>query len=269
MARQGDQSDGENSMASAPQASLPLFYTDLVPLNARDHATWRARAADTASWMVGQHAVPLTVEEFPQAARHFPIIFATGENPVPLALMGLNEGINVFVDAQGNVTPGTYVPAYARRYPFLLAKLTPDTNELSLCFDPGCGLIGDFPDGEALFAGDQPTEATRNVLAFCEQFEQAGQRTQNFIEELTKHDLLMDGEAAIQQPGVEQPFVYRGFQMVNQEKLRDMRGDILRGWAQSGLLPLLYAHVFSLDLMSTIFGKQVELGVGPVPAPAI
>jgi hypothetical protein len=265
MARQGKQSDGENSMASAPQASLPLFYNDLVPLNLRDHATWHARAAQTATWMVGQHAVPLTVEEFPQAARHFPIIFAAGDNPVPLALMGLNEGINVFVDAEGNVAPGAYVPAYARRYPFLLAKLTPETSDLSLCFDPTCNLLGEFPDGEAMFTGDQPSEATRNVLAFCEQFEQAGQRTQAFVEELTKHELLMDGEAAIQQPGVEQPFVYRGFQMVNQEKLRDMRGDVLRGWAQSGLLPLVYAHIFSLELMSSIFGRQVEQGVGPTP----
>lgn len=253
-------------MASAPQASLPLFYNDLVPLNVRDHGNWRARAAATAKWMVGQHAVPLTVEEFPQAARHFPIIFASGENPVPLALMGLNEGINVFVDAEGNVAPGTYVPAYARRYPFLLAKLTPDTTDLSLCFDPASGLLGDFEDGELLFTGEEPSEATRNVLGFCEQFEQAGQRTQAFIEELTKHDLLMDGEAAIQQVGIEQPFVYRGFQMVNQEKLRETRGDVLRGWAQSGLLPLLYAHVFSLDLMSTIFQKQAEMGLGPVGA---
>ena len=42
-------------------------------------------------------------------------------------------------------------------------------------------------------------------------------------------------------------------------------GISVRGWAQSGLLPLLYAHVFSLELMSTIFGKQVEQGVGPTP----
>ena len=49
----------------------------------------------------------------------------------------------------------------------------------------------------------------------------------------------------------------------NQEKLRDMRGDVLRGWAQSGLLPLLYAHVFSLDLMSNIFGMQTTQGTGP------
>ncbi|MEL0254162.1 MAG: SapC family protein, partial [Novosphingobium sp.] len=64
----------------------------------------------------------------------------------------------------------------------------------------------------------------------------------------------------------EQPFIYRGFQMINQEKLREMRGDVLRGWAQSGLLPLLYAHLFSLELISQVFGAQVQLGKGPIPA---
>jgi hypothetical protein len=72
---------------------------------------------------------------------------------------------------------------------------------------------------------------------------------------------------AIQQTGVEQPFVYRGFQMINQEKLREVRGDVLRGWAQSGLLPLLYAHQFSLELISLIFNRQLEQGKGPaIPA---
>lgn len=257
-------------MASAPQANLPLFYNDLMPLNSRDHATWRARGADTAPWLIGQHAVPLTVEEFPQAGRHFPIIFASGPNPVPLALMGLNEGVNVFVDDAGKLGQPVYLPAYARRYPFLLAKLNPSKDELSLCFDPSSNLVGEFEDGEPLFDGDQPADTTRNALSFCEQFEQAGQRTQAFMDELKKHDLLMEGEVAIQQTGVEQPFIYRGFQMVNQEKLRDTRGDVLRGWAQSGLLPLVYAHIFSLDLMSTLFAAQAQMGKGPaqIPTPA-
>ena len=30
----------------------------------------------------------------------------------------------------------------------------------------------------------------------------------------------MDGEVAIQPEGVEQPFIYRGFQMIDEEKLR-------------------------------------------------
>jgi hypothetical protein len=136
-------------MASAPQnvPQLPLFYNDLMPLNSRDHGTWRSRTTDKANWLVGQHAVPLTVEEFPQAQRHFPIVFSSGDSPVPLALMGLNEGVNVFIDEEGTVTSPIYVPAYVRRYPFMLAKLNPDAAELSLCFDPTTDLIGEFDDG--------------------------------------------------------------------------------------------------------------------------
>ncbi|MET0180956.1 MAG: SapC family protein [Novosphingobium sp.] len=260
-------------MASAPQpAALPLFYRDLMPLNSRDHGTWRARPMERAPWLAGQHAVPLTVEEFPQAQRYFPIIFASGDNPVPLALMGLNEGVNVFVDDEGKIAAPVYLPAYVRRYPFLLARLTPQSEELSLCFDPTGEVIGEFEEGDRLFDDNQPSEATKNALTFCESFEQAGQRTGAFIDELKKHGLLMEGEVAIQQPGVEQPFIYRGFQMVNQDKLREVRGDVLRGWNQNGLLPLIHAHLFSLDLIRDIFGRQHALGKGPkalVPSPAV
>ncbi|WP_420383293.1 SapC family protein [Novosphingobium sp.] len=252
-------------MASAPDNTLPMFYQDLVPLNTRDHATWKARAVDKAQWLAGHHAVPLTAEEFPQAGRHFPIVFASGDNTVPLALMGLNENVNVFVEDDGTVVPNVYLPAYARRYPFMLAKLQPTSEELSLCFDPSSGLLGDFEDGQPLFDGETPATATTAALQFCEQFEQAGQRTQNFVEELKKHQLLMEGEVSIQRPEGGPPFVYRGFQMVDQEKLRNLRGDILRGWAQSGLLPLIYAHVFSLELISSVFGMQVQQGKGPQP----
>ena len=261
-------------MASAPQANLPLFYQDLMPLNSRDHAQYKTRTTDKADWLIGQHAVPLTAEEFPQAARYYPIIFSSGENPVPLALMGLNEGTNVFVDEEGKLAEAIYVPAYVRRYPYMLAKLTPDTDELSLCFDPTSDLIGEDGDGVALFDGDQPSEGCQGVLEFCKNFEEAGQRTQAFIEELEKHNLLMDGEVAVQQQGLEQPFIYRGFKMVDQEKLREIRGDQLRTWNQSGLLALIFAHLFSLDLIREIFGRQVQQGKGPVkledlqPAPA-
>ena len=91
-------------MATAPSNNLPLFYKDLMPLNTRDHGKWRTRSQDNAKWLVGQHAVPITVDEFLLAQRHFPIVFSAGDNPVPLALMGLNEGINVFVDAKGKLT---------------------------------------------------------------------------------------------------------------------------------------------------------------------
>lgn len=250
-------------MASAPTPNLPLFYKDLMPLNLRDHDSWRSKKIDTADWLVGQHAVPLTVEEFPLAQRHFPIIFSSGDNPVPLALFGLNEGVNVFVDSKGKVTEDVYLPAYIRRYPFILARLDSNNDNMSLCFDPSSKILGDFKSGDKLFADGKPSDFTQGVLQFCEKFEQAGQRTQSFIDELKKHDLLMDGEVAIQREGEDKPFVYRGFKMINAEKFREIRGDQLRTWNQNGMLALIFAHISSLDLLRVIFAKQTAQGKGP------
>lgn len=254
-------------MASAPQLQLPLFYNDLTPLNSRDHGKWVAHTVDKAKWAVHQHAIPLTADEFVFAQRNFPIVFSDGDTTVPLALMGLNEGVNVFFDDEGELREDAYVPAYIRRYPYLLAKLTPEAQELSLCFDPSSDLITEDGEGAALFDGDQPSEHTKSILNFCEQFENSGMRTQQFVEELKKHDLLMDGEVGIQRAEEENnPYVYRGFKMVNQEKLQELRGDQLRTWNQNGILSLIYAHLFSLDLMRIIFGKQIALGKGPIAA---
>lgn len=251
-------------MASAPQqVQMPLFYKDLVPLNRQEHGDWNARKTDRAGWLTNQHAIPLTVEEFPQAQRNFPIVFAAGEESVPLALMGMNEGVNVFVDDEGKLPDPVYMPAYARRYPFMLAKLRPDAEELSLCFDPNSDLVGNFDDGEALFDGEEPSESCKATLQFCEQFEVAGNKTAAFMAELKKHDLLIDGELSVQLDNMDKPFIYRGFRMVDEKKVRDLRGDVLREWSQNGLLPLIYAHLFSLDMVRDIFGRQVKQGKVP------
>lgn len=255
-------------MASAPNPQLPLFYKDLMPLNSRDHATWKNRTIETADWLIGQHAIPLTVDEFVQAQRNFPIIFSSGENPLPLALMGLNEGVNTFVDDKGKISDPIYLPAYVRRYPYMLAKLTQEGDDLSLCFDPTSDMVGEFDEGSALFDSEgNASETTKGVLEFCEHFEGAGQRTKNFVDELKKHDLLMEGEIAISQnEEADKPFVYRGFQMVNQEKLQEVRGDVLREWNKNGMIALIYSHIMSLDLMRTIFARQVSQGTAPSAA---
>jgi len=252
-------------MATAPApANLPLFYKDLAPLSSVDHADFHARPLDNAEFLIGQHAVPLTSDEFVSACRFYPIIFSAGENPVPLALMGLNEGINTFVDDQGKLINPVYVPAYIRRYPFLLAKLQPNSDELSLCFDPTSGAIGKFDEGDALFVDGQPSDQVKAILEFCKNFEEAGQRTGMFMEELKKADLLMDGEVAIQQEGNDKPYIYRGFQMVDENKLRELRGDVLRKLMQNGILGLIFAHLFSLQLMREVFAEQVKSGKMPL-----
>ena len=253
-------------MASAPQQQLPLFYNDLQPLSSETHGNFRIRPRAAVPFVVDQHAVPVTVEEFPLVQRFMPIVFSVGDEPVPLALMGLNEGVNTFFDAEGKLVEDYfYVPAYVRRYPFMLARLRPDTDEMTLCFDPSSDVIGAFEDGEKLFENGEPTELTKSILQFNEQFEQAGARTQMFVKDLVEMDLLMEGEVTIQPEGEGQPFIYRGFRMVDENKLNELRGDQLRKIVQNGMLPLIYAHLFSLGTTRDIFARQQQQGKVPQP----
>jgi len=253
-------------MATAPANALPLFYNELQPLSSQLHANWKARTLESAEFFATAHAVPLTVEEFISAQRYYPIVFSAGPDPVPLALFGLNDGVNVFVDEKGMPTRDIYIPAYVRRYPFMLARLRPDSDDLSLCFDGTSGVIGEFEDGMPLFDGEEPAEATKSTLAFCEQFEQAGMGTGMFMQELIQNKLLIDGEVTIEPEGG-QPFVYRGFQIISEDKLKELRGDVLRKMVQSGLLPLIYAHLFSLSLIRDVFAMQAQQGKAPPVTP--
>jgi hypothetical protein len=254
-------------MATQPPANLPLFYKNLMPLSSSMHQAFKTRSTDRAPHFAETHAVPLTVEEFAMAQRFYPIVFSVGDNPVPLALFGLNEGVNVFMNEEGRLKQDVYVPAYVRRYPFMLARLQPDAQELSLCFDPTSDMIGAFDDGQSLFEGDKPSEATNSILKFCEEFEMSAQRTTAFIKELQDMELLMDGEVAIQLNDSDQPYIYRGFQMVSEEKLRDLRGDALRKMNQSGMLAVIFAHLLSLGLVREVFAKMLQAGKVPPPQP--
>ncbi len=258
-------------MASAPQdPQLPMLYNDLMPLNTRDHKNFRNRQREAAPWLAKQHMVPVLADEFVPVARHFPIIFATGENPLPIALMGLNEGVNTFIDEEGKVIDPIYMPMYVRRYPFLLARLSDQNDELSLCFDPTSDAIGEFDEGERLFNDDgSTTEHTQAILDFCNNFEQGGQRTKAMTDELIKYDLLIDGEVGIERssdPG--KPYVYRGFRMIDHNKLREVDDATIARWNKDGMLPLIYAHLASLDLMRIVFARQEKQGKNPAPVPA-
>ena len=258
-------------MATAPQPQLPLFYKDLLPLNSRDHADWKVSSFEDASSMADTHALRLTGDEFVDAQRHYPIVFTANDTPLPIALLGLNEGVNTFIAENGKLEAGVYVPAYIRRYPFLLAKLNQGSEDMSLCFDPEAGVVGKAQkDGQALFEADgdehKATQYTNDVLEFCRRFETSGQRTKAFLDQLSEMDLLMEGEIAITRNDMpDKPFVYRGFRMVNEEKLRDLPTEKVEELNKSGMLMLIHAHLFSMNLMRVIFEKQSALGKVPMP----
>ncbi len=171
-------------MATSPPANLPLFYKNLQPLTSAVHGKLKAKNTDKAPYLADTHAVPVTIDEFTIAQRFYPIVFSAGQNSVPLALMGLNEGVNVFIDEEGKPHNPVYIPAYVRRYPYILARIDPSKDELTLCYDPESDLVGELGEGQPLFDGDQASETLSGILKFCEEFEVSAQRTNAFMKEL-------------------------------------------------------------------------------------
>lgn len=249
-------------MATTPAADqLPALYKTLRPLSREQHRDWRVRSSATRPWLVGQHALPLTVDEFTAAQRDLPIVFAVGEDNTPLALMGLRAGVNTFVNADGTlVDEGSYLPAYAKRYPFALARSGSDEETLTLCLDVESDRVGAFDDGEPLFEGDGLSATGQSLLAYAEEFDRAGRRTLAFVEELRRHDLLTDGEITITPKGGGAPFIYRGFRIVDTKRLHALPADVTSAMLASGTLALIFAHLFSLGLLRDLFERQVAQG---------
>jgi hypothetical protein len=99
-----------------------LFYSQPEPLSPEMHGKMGVKSMDGPfGFAKPGHAIPLTVGEFPLAAVTGPIIFV-GDEKMPISVMGLNAGDNMFLRDDGLFEPGAYIPAYIRRYPFVFAN---------------------------------------------------------------------------------------------------------------------------------------------------
>lgn len=103
--------------------NLPL-YNEVVALCGDRHRLLGLTGPMSFNFAAHATTIPLGVSEFAIAATCFPIVFAVNEHPMPLAVVGLRDGENLFVDDQGRWTGDNYVPGWLRRYPFIATSLT-------------------------------------------------------------------------------------------------------------------------------------------------
>ena len=96
--------------------TLPLFYRQPVILRFDQHRGKAIKPANGYGFSANTLAVPLMLGEFAHAGRHYPIVFAQNEQPAPVAMLGLREGQNLFLEPDGSWRNSAYVPAYLRRY---------------------------------------------------------------------------------------------------------------------------------------------------------
>lgn len=233
-----------------------MFYERPVALNRERHRALRfAPAPDHFRFAAATNAMPIASTEFAEAARDYPIVFVgnEGEPFGVAALVGLRDRQNLMVDAQGRWAPGCYVPAFARRYPFVLARTEQDDDKLTVCIDevyPGLGTEA----GEALFAADgSETPYLKHVLEFLQLFHAEAQRTTSFATRLKELGLLVPKVINVERQGERQSL--GGLWTVDVARLRGIDDQRVLELFRSGYLAWIEAHLLSLGNLARLVAR--------------
>ncbi len=236
------------------------FYRQPEALSASRHGGLGVTRGDNGfTFARGAHLVPITLEEFPQVALHYPIIF-TGPQRLACAVMGLRSGVNLFIREDGAFETGAYVPAYLRQYPFLLAK-SRDNDRSVLFIDRASEFVVEN-GGAPLFKDGEPTDFTKGALAFLMNLQQQWSRTLAFTERMKALGLFDVKElklAARDQSGAvgeAKPVVK--YVSADSEKLAGLPGEELKKLADERALMAIYAHQVSLYNWSKIVSRAFQ-----------
>lgn len=226
-----------------------LFYERPVPLNRTAHKDLRIKGLQNLKFAHNVHSVPLTCTEFPVTARDIPILFAGSDmaSAGPMALLGLRQSENLFVDTDGHWALGVYIPAFVRRYPFVLAEKPADVegDDFTVFLDEGYEGFND-KEGERLFKEDgTETDMLKSAVSFLGEFQQHVARTKQFMEEMHKHDLLEPRNIRLERNG--NVLNLNGLFVINEEKLRKIDAQIAQQFLADGTMGWIYAHLLSLQ----------------------
>lgn len=226
-----------------------LFYRDIVPLDRERHRELRlARPKDDAAFAEETHYVPVTGSEFEHAARDYPILFTDGEGDTgPIVLFGLTAHRNPYVSESGTWRAGTYMPAFVRRYPFVLARSGDD--DYSVCIDAAYPGLGNEA-GDPLFDGDGTESAwLRERIALVREYLADVERTRAFVERLEALDLLVTHDLRITRPDG-RAYTLRAFRFVDAQRLDQLEDAEIARLQRDGHLAWIHAHRISLSALA-------------------
>jgi len=222
-----------------------LIYERAVPVNKARHGGCGVKTGDNYNFAKDVNSMPLLAQEFRDAMREYPIVFAgTGENIMPAVLLGFGEHENLFVDDAGK-WDSKYIPAFARRYPYVFSS-SDDGQTLTLCIDEDFSGFNQQGDGERLFDDEgEQTPYLKKVLAFQTEFQRLFTRTQTFCKNLHALELLDPMQAQVKM-GSGKEIQIGGFMVVNRERLKEVPADKLSELATVDELELIYLHLQSM-----------------------
>jgi hypothetical protein len=239
------------------QISPPFGYHEVVPFLKTQKVRLLA-PGEVPEFAQRGNAIPISHTEFQLVARDYPIVFTTGDGGktfAAVAVLGMVAGENLFY-ASGGWRPGVYVPAYARRYPFCMARVTRDQVEQKnrlICVEKSCL----DEQGEAMFDADgQPSAKWKDIERLLSEYEADLERSRETCALLADYGLLepFTMQATLSKEKGGGAMQLTGMHRVAEKSLENLNAAQLKNLMRKGILARLYMHLLSL----ANFGRLLE-----------
>jgi hypothetical protein len=218
-----------------------------VLLNNVDHRDLRVDAGRGAALGDDIMYAPTFPDEFRSVQAHYPIVFhrdaAGGFHP--LALFGLQEGVNLFLEAagEGERWDATYIPLSVQRQPFLIG-VSGEERLIHVDLDHPRVRNG---AGEALFLDfGGNTEFLERIKSILLALHDGIVATPAFVEALARHDLLESFVLDIQlDDGSHNRLA--GFHTIDEARRQALDGAVLERLSRDGHLLPIYMVLASMS----------------------
>jgi hypothetical protein len=240
------------------QIAPPFGYQDIAPLN-RAQKVRLLRPGEMPEFARNLNAVPISYTEFAPVAREYPIVFTDvggGKLFAPVAVLGMVTGENLYNQGNG-WADGVYVPAYVRRFPFCMAKVTIDKVEQQnrlICVEKS---HLDEAAGESLFdAKGQPTDKWKDIERLLSEYEADLARSHEMCGILGDYGLLEPFTMQAKMAKGGGPVAMTGMFRVAEAKIEHLNASQLKNLVKKGILSRVYAHLLSLDNFSRLLDRK-------------
>jgi hypothetical protein len=244
------------------QISPPFGYKEVVPFLKTQKVRLLA-PGEVPEFVQRGNAVPISHTEFQPIGRHYPIVFTTGDEGktyAAVAVLGVSQGENLFY-AEGRWASGSYVPAYARRYPFCMARVNLNKVEQKdrlICVEKSAL---DEERGEAMFdAAGQPSEKWTGLERLLSEYEADLERGRETCALLADYGLLepFSMQATLKKEKGGGQMQMTGMHRVAEKNLENLNAAQLKNLMRKGYLARIYLHLISLENFARLLDRKGE-----------
>jgi len=244
------------------QINPPFGYQNIVPFYKNMKVRLPA-PGELPAFASSSNAVPVSYSEFASACRDYPLAFVStdaGKHFSPVAIIGMAGAENLYL-TDGHWDEKTYLPAYVRRYPFCMARVsldgTPQADRL-VCVEKDF-IIAEGEGGELMFdASGSATQRWTGISQLLEEYERDLERTREMSEILADYALFepFTLQATLKNTG---PVNLGGMYRVDEKKLEFLNAAQHKNLIKKGIMGRIYAHLISLDNFARLLARKAAV----------